>query len=188
MKVVERAPPDFDRVRDVDVGLRATGVRELIALSRDTCKTPHALWACGRYSTDDGSVGRAPERRSQDPPPTHHPLVLIPLSAAVWIPVWLSNLALISATGGLLRRRGTSSGRSIGRVPSASPRRQPLSGTLPALEPRADISHERGGTGGTEGQRPCLPKLSFSPLSGGRVKPRTAIDAISTHGTIRLEK
>ena len=33
-----------------------------------------------------------------------------------------------------------------------------------------------------------LPSESFSPESGGRVKPRTAIDAMRTHGTIRLKK
>ena len=33
-----------------------------------------------------------------------------------------------------------------------------------------------------------IPKLNFSPESGGKVKPRTAIDAISRQGTIKLEK
>ena len=33
-----------------------------------------------------------------------------------------------------------------------------------------------------------LPKESFSPESGGRVNPRTAIEAMSTQGTIRLKK
>ena len=32
------------------------------------------------------------------------------------------------------------------------------------------------------------PRESFSPESGGRVKPRTAMEAISTQGTIRLKK
>ena len=32
------------------------------------------------------------------------------------------------------------------------------------------------------------PKLSFSPESGGSVKPRTAMDAIRRQGTIRLKK
>ena len=33
-----------------------------------------------------------------------------------------------------------------------------------------------------------LPRDSFSPESGGSVKPRTAMDAMSTQGTIRLKK
>ena len=33
-----------------------------------------------------------------------------------------------------------------------------------------------------------LPKLSFSPESGGKVKPNTAMEAISRQGTMRLEK
>ena len=33
-----------------------------------------------------------------------------------------------------------------------------------------------------------LPNDNFSPESGGSVKPRTAIDAIRTHGTIKLKK
>ena len=33
-----------------------------------------------------------------------------------------------------------------------------------------------------------LPNESFSPESGGRVKPKTAIEAISKQGTIRLKK
>ena len=33
-----------------------------------------------------------------------------------------------------------------------------------------------------------LPSDSFSPESGGSVKPRTAIDAIRTQGTIKLKK
>ena len=33
-----------------------------------------------------------------------------------------------------------------------------------------------------------LPRVSFSPASGGRVKPRSAIEEIRTHGTIRLKK
>ena len=33
-----------------------------------------------------------------------------------------------------------------------------------------------------------LPSESFSPESGGRVKPRTAIDAMRTQGTMRLKK
>ena len=32
------------------------------------------------------------------------------------------------------------------------------------------------------------PRLSFSPESGGSVKPSTAMEAISRQGTIRLEK
>jgi hypothetical protein len=32
------------------------------------------------------------------------------------------------------------------------------------------------------------PSDSFSPESGGKVKPKTAIDAIRTQGTIRLKK
>ena len=32
------------------------------------------------------------------------------------------------------------------------------------------------------------PSESFSPESGGRVKPRTAMEAMSTQGTIRLKK
>lgn len=32
------------------------------------------------------------------------------------------------------------------------------------------------------------PRDNFSPESGGNVKPNTAIDAISTHGTIKLKK
>lgn len=32
------------------------------------------------------------------------------------------------------------------------------------------------------------PKESFSPESGGNVNPKTAIEAINTHGTIRLKK
>ena len=36
---------------------------------------------------------------------------------------------------------------------------------------------------------PChLPNDSFSPESGGRVNPNNAIEAISTHGTIKLKK
>ena len=33
-----------------------------------------------------------------------------------------------------------------------------------------------------------LPSESFSPESGGRVKPSTAIDAMRTQGTMRLKK
>ena len=33
-----------------------------------------------------------------------------------------------------------------------------------------------------------LPKVSFSPESGGSVNPRRAMDEIKTHGTIRLKK
>jgi len=33
-----------------------------------------------------------------------------------------------------------------------------------------------------------LPSDSFSPESGGRVNPNTAMLAIKTHGTIRLKK
>ena len=33
-----------------------------------------------------------------------------------------------------------------------------------------------------------LPRDSFSPESGGSVNPKTAIEAIRTHGTIRLKK
>lgn len=32
------------------------------------------------------------------------------------------------------------------------------------------------------------PSDSFSPESGGNVNPKTAMDAIKTHGTIRLKK
>ena len=32
------------------------------------------------------------------------------------------------------------------------------------------------------------PSKSFSPESGGRVKPSTAIDAMRTQGTMRLKK
>lgn len=38
------------------------------------------------------------------------------------------------------------------------------------------------------GESNHLPKDNFSPESGGRVKPSTAILAISTHGTIKLKK
>lgn len=34
----------------------------------------------------------------------------------------------------------------------------------------------------------CLPNVSFSPESGGSVKPSSAIDEIKTHGTIKLKK
>jgi hypothetical protein len=33
-----------------------------------------------------------------------------------------------------------------------------------------------------------LPRESFSPDSGGSVKPRTAMEAMSTQGTIKLKK
>lgn len=33
-----------------------------------------------------------------------------------------------------------------------------------------------------------LPNDSFSPESGGNVNPNNAIEAISTHGTIKLKK
>ena len=33
-----------------------------------------------------------------------------------------------------------------------------------------------------------LPSDNFSPESGGSVNPRTAIDAMRTHGTMRLKK
>lgn len=33
-----------------------------------------------------------------------------------------------------------------------------------------------------------LPRESFSPESGGSVNPNSAMDAIKTHGTIRLKK
>lgn len=33
-----------------------------------------------------------------------------------------------------------------------------------------------------------VPKESFSPESGGSVKPKSAIEAMSTQGTIRLKK
>lgn len=33
-----------------------------------------------------------------------------------------------------------------------------------------------------------LPNDSFSPESGGKVNPNNAIEAISTHGTIKLKK
>ena len=34
----------------------------------------------------------------------------------------------------------------------------------------------------------CLPKVSFSPESGGRVNPNRAIDEIKTQGMMRLLK
>ena len=37
-------------------------------------------------------------------------------------------------------------------------------------------------------RRIVTPRLSFSPLSGGRVNPSTAMLAISRQGTIRLKK
>ncbi len=33
-----------------------------------------------------------------------------------------------------------------------------------------------------------LPRVSFSPESGGRVKPRRAMEEMRTHGTIKLKK
>lgn len=33
-----------------------------------------------------------------------------------------------------------------------------------------------------------VPRVNFSPESGGRVKPSNAIDEISTQGTMRLKK
>lgn len=36
--------------------------------------------------------------------------------------------------------------------------------------------------------RIVTPRDSFSPESGGNVKPSTAIEAINTHGTIKLKK
>lgn len=33
-----------------------------------------------------------------------------------------------------------------------------------------------------------LPRVNFSPESGGSVKPSRAIDEIKTHGTIKLKK
>jgi hypothetical protein len=33
-----------------------------------------------------------------------------------------------------------------------------------------------------------LPRVNFSPESGGSVKPNRAIDEIKTHGTIKLKK
>lgn len=36
--------------------------------------------------------------------------------------------------------------------------------------------------------RMVTPRDNFSPESGGNVNPSTAIDAISTHGTIKLKK
>jgi len=33
-----------------------------------------------------------------------------------------------------------------------------------------------------------LPKVSFSPESGGSVNPSRAMDEMRTHGTIRLKK
>lgn len=41
--------------------------------------------------------------------------------------------------------------------------------------------------GGSAARRP-LPSVSFSPQSGGSVKPKRAMDEMSTHGTIRLKK
>lgn len=37
-------------------------------------------------------------------------------------------------------------------------------------------------------KRIVTPSDSFSPESGGRVKPSTAMEAIRTHGTIKLKK
>jgi hypothetical protein len=37
-------------------------------------------------------------------------------------------------------------------------------------------------------RRMVTPKESFSPESGGKVKPNTAIEAIRTQGTIKLKK
>lgn len=37
-------------------------------------------------------------------------------------------------------------------------------------------------------KRMVTPRDSFSPESGGKVNPRTAMLAIRTHGTIRLKK
>lgn len=37
-------------------------------------------------------------------------------------------------------------------------------------------------------QKDDLPNVNFSPESGGSVKPKSAIDDISTHGTIKLKK
>lgn len=37
-------------------------------------------------------------------------------------------------------------------------------------------------------KRVYLPSDNFSPESGGSVKPNRAIDAIRTHGTIKLKK
>lgn len=34
----------------------------------------------------------------------------------------------------------------------------------------------------------CLPSDNFSPESGGNANPNNAIDAINTHGTIKLKK
>lgn len=33
-----------------------------------------------------------------------------------------------------------------------------------------------------------IPRVSFSPESGGRVKPRSAMEEMSTEGTMRLKK
>jgi hypothetical protein len=33
-----------------------------------------------------------------------------------------------------------------------------------------------------------IPRVSFSPESGGRVKPRRAMEEMSTEGTMRLKK
>ena len=40
----------------------------------------------------------------------------------------------------------------------------------------------------TMARRRLTPSDNFSPESGGSVKPSTAIEAISRHGTIRLKK
>lgn len=39
-----------------------------------------------------------------------------------------------------------------------------------------------------ENLRPVLPRVSFSPESGGRVKPSRAMLEMRTQGTIRLKK
>ena len=39
-----------------------------------------------------------------------------------------------------------------------------------------------------EKQTFCVPNDNFSPESGGNVNPNNAIEAISTHGTIKLKK
>lgn len=37
-------------------------------------------------------------------------------------------------------------------------------------------------------KRPYVPSDNFSPESGGKAKPNNAIEAINTHGTIKLKK
>lgn len=41
---------------------------------------------------------------------------------------------------------------------------------------------------GRNGWKNLLPSDNFSPESGGKAKPNSAIEAINTHGTIKLKK